>query len=77
MVNPSIEFPLRNDEAFVELYKVLKALGMTDGGGEAKHVISEGLVTVNGNVETRKRNKLVAGDLIVFQEQSVQIVAAE
>lgn len=44
-------------EDFIELYKVLKVQGMSNAGGEAKHVIDEGLVTVNGEVETRKRKK--------------------
>ncbi|NMH64408.1 RNA-binding S4 domain-containing protein [Shewanella sp. SHSM-M6] len=50
---------------------------MSNGGGEAKHVIAEGLVTVNGEVETRKRKKLIPGDLVAFNGESVQIVAAE
>lgn len=48
---------LHPGEDFIELYKVLKVQGMSNAGGEAKHVIDEGLVTVNGEVETRKRKK--------------------
>ena len=39
----------------IELYKVLKAQGLVSSGGEAKHVIADGQVSVNGEVETRKR----------------------
>ncbi|WP_342343037.1 RNA-binding S4 domain-containing protein [Shewanella salipaludis] len=70
-------FPLHAGDEYVELYKVLKVQGMSNGGGEAKHVIAEGLVTVNGEVETRKRKKLIPGDLVAFNGESVQIVAAE
>lgn len=58
----------------VELYKILKFEGMVASGGEAKMVISQGLVTVNGQVETRKRKKLLAGDLIAYSGQEYQLV---
>lgn len=57
----------------VELYKILKFEGMVATGGEAKQVISEGLVLVNGTVETRKRNKIVAGDTIEFDQEKIRI----
>jgi len=57
----------------VELYKILKFEGMVASGGEAKLVISEGLVLVNGKVETRKRKKIVAGDTIEFNQEKIRI----
>ena len=57
----------------VELYKILKFEGMVASGGEAKLVISEGLVLVNGKVETRKRKKIVAGDIIEFAQEKIHI----
>lgn len=57
----------------VELYKILKFEGMVSSGGEAKSVIAEGLVLVNGQVETRKRKKLVSGDTIEFGNESIRI----
>ena len=57
----------------VELYKILKFEGMVATGGEAKQVISEGLVLVNGKVETRKRKKIVAGDTIEFDQEIIRI----
>ena len=57
----------------VELYKILKFEGMVATGGEAKQVISEGLVLVNGKVETRKRKKIVAGDTIGFDQEKILI----
>ena len=53
----------------VELYKILKFEGLVSTGGEAKMVIAEGMVAVNGEIETRKRKKMVAGDVIEFAEQ--------
>ena len=57
----------------VELYKILKFEGMVASGGEAKQLISEGLVLVNGKVETRKRKKIVAGDTIEFEQDIIRI----
>ena len=53
----------------VELYKILKFEGLVGSGGEAKSVIEQGLVKVNDQQEMRKRRKLVAGDVIVFDDQ--------
>jgi ribosome-associated protein len=50
----------------VELYKLLKFEGLVSSGGEAKILIAEGLVVVNGEIETRKRKKIVAGDIVEF-----------
>lgn len=50
----------------VELYKILKFEGMAESGGQAKAVIAEGQVRVNGSVELQKRKKIVAGDKIEF-----------
>lgn len=57
----------------VELYKILKFESMVASGGEAKQVIAEGMVLVNGAVETRKRRKIVAGDTIRFDGEQVRI----
>ena len=57
----------------VELYKVLKFEGMVASGGEAKLVIAEGRVLVNGEVETRKRRKIVSGDIIEFGQEKIRI----
>ena len=51
----------------VELYKILKFEGMTSTGGEAKLLIGDGQVTVNGETETRRRRKMMGGDVIGFR----------
>ncbi len=56
--------PLRG--AFVELNKLLKFESLVSSGGEAKQVISGGLVSVDGVVETRVRHKLTAGNKVRF-----------
>lgn len=57
----------------VELYKILKFEGLATSGAEAKTVISAGKVVVNDVIETRKRKKIYAGDLIKFADQIFQI----
>ena len=57
----------------VELYKILKFEGMVASGGEAKQLISEGYVLVNGKVEIRKRKKIVGGDTIEFEQETIRI----
>lgn len=56
------------DHEPVELFKVLKMGDLVMSGGEGKYVISQGLVRVNGGVETRKARKIRYGDRILFQE---------
>jgi len=58
----------------IELYKILKFEGMVDSGGEAKAVIDDGQVLVNGVVETKKSKKIVSGDVIEFQQQIMRIM---
>ena len=57
----------------VELFKILKFEGLVDNGGEAKSVIADGLVTVNGEIETRKRRKIMSGDTIVYGGETLRI----
>ena len=57
----------------VELYKILKFEGLVNSGGEAKLLIGDGQVTVNGEIETRRRKKIVDGDVIKFRGETLQM----
>ena len=48
----------------VELYKILKFENLASSGGEAKFMIVDGFVKVNGRIETRKRKKIYPGDTV-------------
>ncbi|MES2605200.1 MAG: RNA-binding S4 domain-containing protein [Pseudomonadota bacterium] len=61
----------------VELYKILKFEGLCESGGEAKAAVEQGLVKVNGEVETRKRKQIVVGDTIEFSGEQFGIVLDE
>lgn len=58
----------------VELFKILKFESLVNSGGEAKQVIEDGCVLVNSEVETRKRRKIVSGDVIEFNQKQLKVV---
>ena len=60
----------------VELYKILKFEGLVSSGGEAKRLIGDGQVMVNGEIETRRRRKMLSGDVIEFRGESLQLQLA-
>ena len=49
---------------YIELIGLLKAMGIAETGGHAKAIVEEGLIIRNGEVELRKRAKLIAGGVI-------------
>ncbi|MFQ3210756.1 RNA-binding S4 domain-containing protein [Candidatus Njordibacter sp. Uisw_039] len=57
----------------VELFKILKFESIVGSGGEAKQRIGEGLVKVNGEVETRKSRKMISGDTIEFEKRHYEL----
>ncbi|SEA56882.1 ribosome-associated protein [Desulfuromusa kysingii] len=63
------------DREFIELYKILKIAGWASSGGEAKAVIAEGQVLVNGVTETQKRKKIIAGDSVAFKNEIISVHA--
>ncbi|HXH30678.1 MAG TPA: RNA-binding S4 domain-containing protein [Bacteriovoracaceae bacterium] len=67
------EFSLENNE-FIPLCDLMKAANLTGSGGEAKHIIAEGRVLVDGAVETRKRCKIRSGQLIEFEGKQVKVL---
>ncbi|ABX08870.1 RNA-binding S4 domain-containing protein [Prochlorococcus marinus] len=50
----------------MKLYQFLKWKCLTNSGGQAKHLISTGSVSVNGQIETRRGRRLIHGDLVSF-----------
>jgi ribosome-associated protein len=56
-----------------ELFKILKFENLVASGGEAKMVVADGLVSVNGEVETRKRRKMMSGDVIAFGGEAFRL----
>lgn len=64
---------LREADEFIKLGQALKAAGLVDSGVEAKEVILDRMVFVNGEIETRRGKKLYDGDLVEFDGQQIKI----
>jgi len=65
------------DHQPIELCKLLKIADLVTGGGEAKVVISEGYVLLNGEVEYQKRKKVYHNDIVEFNGEVIQVVIDE
>lgn len=68
------EFKLRENEEFIKLGQALKAVNLVSSGVEAKIVIQNGEVLVNGEVDTRRGKKLYDGDTFTYQGETVKVV---
>lgn len=66
------EFKIKGE--YIELIQLLKATGLAQTGGHAKLIVDDELVYRNGELETRKRAKLVAGEVIVIEENQITLL---
>lgn len=62
------------EEEYIELFKLLKVMGVVESGAHAKMLIEEGAVKRNGEVETRKRAKIVAGEVVEVMDNRIEVV---
>ncbi|KAB2928539.1 MAG: RNA-binding S4 domain-containing protein [Dechloromonas sp.] len=69
----TIQFAVRG--AYIQLDQLLKATGLCGSGGAAHAAIAEGLVRVDGAVDTRKRAKLRPGQQVTFAGETVVLLA--
>lgn len=69
---PSQTFELEAE--YVELNQLLKLAGIAASGGEGKHLVAEGLVTVDGVVELRKTCKIRAGQVVAIEDEVIRVV---
>lgn len=67
-----IEIKLNSD--YIKLDQVLKLSDVASTGGHAKFLINEGLVKVNGEVETRRGRKLKVDDLVEIESEKIKII---
>lgn len=61
-------------DKYIKLDQALKAAGLVDSGVDAKFVIHDGLVTVNGETEYQRGKKLYDGDVFSYNGETVRIV---
>jgi ribosome-associated protein len=67
-----VEFKLTGE--YIELCSLLKAVNLVMSGGEGKEVVAQGLVTVNGELELRKRCKIRPGQIVEFAGNTIAVV---
>ena len=60
-------------DEFIKLGQVLKLSGMADSGVDAKMIIQDGLVKVNGEVDLRRGRKIRSGDIVEYNNNSIRI----
>ena len=60
-------------EDYIKLGQALKAAGLVESGVDAKFVIQDGLVKLNGQIEVQRGKKLVAGDVVEFDGETIKI----
>lgn len=59
---------------YIKLGQALKAAGLAETGVDAKYAVEDGLVQVNGQVVLQRGKKLVGGDVVTYQGETIQIV---
>lgn len=65
------EFILKDD--FIKLGQLLKATNMVSNGADAKFLIQDGQIKLNGNVETQRGKKIVRGDIVEYKDSKVVV----
>lgn len=69
-----MDISIRENEEYIRLGQALKKAGFAGSGVDAKMIILDGLVTVNGEIEQRRGRKLYPGDSVAFDGDTFQIV---
>lgn len=69
-----IEINIREQDEFIKLGQALKKAGLVGSGVDAKMVIQDGLVTVDGEVELQRGKKLHGGEIVSYNGETVKIV---
>jgi ribosome-associated protein len=65
------QFNLKDE--YIELHKLLKITNLCSSGGEAKAVISDSQVIVDGQIELRKRCKIRTGQVVVYNQDTITV----
>ncbi|MBO4846216.1 MAG: RNA-binding S4 domain-containing protein [Lachnospiraceae bacterium] len=68
-----MEYSIKLREDYIKLGQALKAAGLVDSGVDAKFIINDGYVKVNGSVETQRGKKLYSGDVVEYKDDLIKI----
>lgn len=69
-----MEIQIREGEEFIRLGQAIKKAGITGSGTDAKAIIKDGAVKVNGEMEERRGRKLYPGDTVSFEDETFQVI---
>lgn len=69
----TIEFKLREGDEFIPLIRLLKATQVAGSGGESQVMVMDGIVSLNGERELRKRAKIRAGDVVGVLDFEIRV----
>ena len=69
-----MEVEIRQEDEFIKLGQALKKAGLVGSGVDAKMIIQDGRVTVNGEIEERSGRKLYPGDVVSLEGDSFKVV---
>lgn len=61
------------NESMIRLGQLLKLSGLAESGGAARELVTEGVVRVNGEIETRRGRQLQRGDLVEVDGETVRV----
>ena len=68
-----LEIQIRESDEFIKLGQALKKAGLVESGVDAKFVIQDGLVKVNGETEYQRGKKIHDGDVISYNGETVKV----
>ena len=69
-----MEVEIRQEDEFIKLGQALKKAGLVGSGVDAKMILQDGRVTVNGEIEERRGRKLYPGDVVSLEGDSFKVV---
>jgi ribosome-associated protein len=72
-VSAPLQVPIRGES--IRLGQLLKLAGVVDDGATAREVIERGLVTVNGEVDTRRGRQVHPGDIVTLEDETLHVTA--
>jgi ribosome-associated protein len=72
----TIEFNLAPGADYIEVHQLLKVTGLCSSGGEGKAMVADGMVSVDGALETRKTAKIRAGQTVTCGDARIVLLGA-
>lgn len=71
----NIKNKIKINTEYIKLDSLLKFIGLTETGGQAKFLIQDGKVCVNGEICTQRGKKIHIGDYVTFENKDYQVEA--